>query len=661
MNYVKHFSINGIDTKQVACIELNGRPNAATEGAVGVLGIDVTSPTHDVYKCVAVNGSIYSWELLSSGMSIICATIAGEGVATKSFPYSSLLLPEDYLVKKGDLILDSDGYLYQISTLGAESCDTSYTGNFLGGAGGSDRELALVDGQLQLVAPGGTVINTIDYLLPDGSTIIRDSETGIGAVHGIYTIGGTQLKLFRGTHEEYNALSYNEKVNLFPIFTDDAYVTQATVDDIKSGKIIVKNAIEAQEAEYAEAAEVAVRAKSDSNGSSIVGTYATKADLQGIVSGSTVVGKAEQANSALMAVKDGSNNTIASTYATNTKVDNILNGTTPVKKAETADSATTASRDSSGDIIATKYATRLTINEIKSGDIEVGRAKQASSAGTATFANAAERDGYSQVISETYATNTKVDNVINGATPVNKAVEAEYATQAGQAASADTATNANHAASADTATNANHAASADTATNANHAASADSAKSADSATNANYAMRAGTAGSAASADMATKATQDEYGNNIYENYTRNGDTVRYIGDISPNVSTGLYTYGGSFDNIDGKEYSDVIGVSFEIEVTWGSNTRNIPVVAFWGGASTKERFCYLPFVHYEAVTSSTTYYRPYMICFLLRFMSTAITIPSPILLDLQDVSATSGAASISRSLGKMKKLTVYYK
>ena len=631
MNYVKHLSINGIDTKQVACIELNGRPNAATEGAVGVLGIDVTSPTHDVYKCVAVNGSIYSWELLSSGMSIICATIAGEGVATKSFPYSSLLLPEDYLVKKGDLILDSDGYLYQISTLGAESCDTSYTGNFLGGAGGSDRELALTDGQLQLVAPGGTVINTIDYLLPDDSTIVRDSETGIGTVHGIYTIGGTQLKLFRGTHEEYNALSYNEKVNLFPIFTDDAYVTQATVDDIKSGKIIVKNAIEAQEAEYAEAAEVAVRAESDSNGSSIVGTYATKADLQGIVSGSTVVGKAEQANSALMAVKDGSNNTIASTYATNTKVDNILNGTTPVKKAETADSATTASRDSIGDVIATKYATRLTINEIESGVIEVGRAKQASSAGTATFANAAEKDGNGDVIAKTYATNTKVDNIINGATPVNKAVEAEYATQAGQAASADTATNANHAASA------------------------------DSATNANYAMRAGTAGSAASADIATKATQDEYGNNIYENYTRNGDTVRYIGDISPNVSTGLYTYSGSFDIIDGKEYSDVIGVSFEIEVTWGSNTRNIPVVAFWGGASTKERFCYLPFVHYEAVTSNTTYYRPYMICFLLRFMSTAITIPSPILLDLQDVSATSGAASISRSLGKMKKLTVYYK
>lgn len=64
MHYVKHFSINGIDTKQVACIELHGKPNAATEGAVGVLAIDVDSPQYEVYKCVAVNGSIYTWVAL---------------------------------------------------------------------------------------------------------------------------------------------------------------------------------------------------------------------------------------------------------------------------------------------------------------------------------------------------------------------------------------------------------------------------------------------------------------------------------------------------------------------------------------------------------------------------------------------------------------------
>ena len=67
MHYVKQFHINGVDTKQVACIELHGAPNAATEGYVGVLGIDLDSPLHEVYKCVAVNGSIYSCQFLVIG------------------------------------------------------------------------------------------------------------------------------------------------------------------------------------------------------------------------------------------------------------------------------------------------------------------------------------------------------------------------------------------------------------------------------------------------------------------------------------------------------------------------------------------------------------------------------------------------------------------
>lgn len=69
-HFVKKFDINGVKTKQVACIELHGAPNAATKGAVGVLGIDVDSPAHEVYKCVAVNGAIYTWQLLSGGESV---------------------------------------------------------------------------------------------------------------------------------------------------------------------------------------------------------------------------------------------------------------------------------------------------------------------------------------------------------------------------------------------------------------------------------------------------------------------------------------------------------------------------------------------------------------------------------------------------------------
>lgn len=67
MVYVKHFDILGVDTAQIPCIELNGVPNAATVGAVGLLGMDMTSESHDIYKCVAVNGSVYTWECIAKG------------------------------------------------------------------------------------------------------------------------------------------------------------------------------------------------------------------------------------------------------------------------------------------------------------------------------------------------------------------------------------------------------------------------------------------------------------------------------------------------------------------------------------------------------------------------------------------------------------------
>jgi hypothetical protein len=128
MHYVKHFNINGVDTKQVACIELHGKPNAATEGALGILGIDVDSSSHDVYKCVAVNGSIYTWELLSSGMSIMRAVTSGRGVTSANFQYSDLTAPVGYVVKVGDLIIDVEGYLYQVISLNSYYCVAEYCG-----------------------------------------------------------------------------------------------------------------------------------------------------------------------------------------------------------------------------------------------------------------------------------------------------------------------------------------------------------------------------------------------------------------------------------------------------------------------------------------------------------------------------------------------------
>jgi hypothetical protein len=82
MDYVKSFDVLGIETAQVACIELQGAPNAATVGAVGLLGIDVTSENYELYKCVKVNGSVYTWEQVTrgqDGVSIVKAEINGNG------------------------------------------------------------------------------------------------------------------------------------------------------------------------------------------------------------------------------------------------------------------------------------------------------------------------------------------------------------------------------------------------------------------------------------------------------------------------------------------------------------------------------------------------------------------------------------------------------
>ena len=72
MVYVKHFDILGIETAQIPCVELQGPPTSATEGAVGVLGMDVTSDGREVYLCTAVNGAIYTWQPLKDGKDGTC-------------------------------------------------------------------------------------------------------------------------------------------------------------------------------------------------------------------------------------------------------------------------------------------------------------------------------------------------------------------------------------------------------------------------------------------------------------------------------------------------------------------------------------------------------------------------------------------------------------
>ena len=223
MHYVKYFDIKGVNTKQVACIELQGVPNAATEGALGVLGIDVTSPTHDVYKCVAVNGSVYTWELLSAGMSIMSAKVSREGALSATFPYTELIFPNNYLVKSGDLILDKEGYLYRIVEIGANECTAEYCNTHIGGmaSGDKDRRLNIKDGKLRLETESGAVLSEMDYLIADEKTIHRNELSGQISVIGITTTNGIPIRFFLGTQSEFDQLKDEQKRNVYAIITDD--------------------------------------------------------------------------------------------------------------------------------------------------------------------------------------------------------------------------------------------------------------------------------------------------------------------------------------------------------------------------------------------------------------------------------------------------------
>lgn len=229
MHYVKQFKINGVDTKQVACIELKGKPNTATEGAVGLLGIDMSSPLHEIYKCVAVNGSIYTWELFSSGMSIVSASMSGGGEKSAQFPYDTLKTPSGYIVKIGDLILDNEGYLYYIGSLNATYCGASYCDTRVVAYGMSAYDLAVEEGFEGTIddwfaslkgKPGSTpVVGDNHHWWIDG----KDTGVDIASINvamGSYVGTGEHGKgstLLDGDYDHSNVLTFDflPKVILF--------------------------------------------------------------------------------------------------------------------------------------------------------------------------------------------------------------------------------------------------------------------------------------------------------------------------------------------------------------------------------------------------------------------------------------------------------------
>ena len=61
MNFIKSLELLGVEATQIPCIELHGVPTPSTEGAIGLLGMNVDSPDYTIYKCVFSEGGVYVW------------------------------------------------------------------------------------------------------------------------------------------------------------------------------------------------------------------------------------------------------------------------------------------------------------------------------------------------------------------------------------------------------------------------------------------------------------------------------------------------------------------------------------------------------------------------------------------------------------------------
>ena len=179
MVYVKHFDILGVDTAQIPCIELQGKPNAATVGVVGLLGIDVTSEGKDVYVCTAVNGAVYTWKCLKDGKDGTCVR-------------------KSEINDSGELILTlSDGTTINAGVAKGEKGDSGKDGT-PGKDGVSVENTEINDkGELVVTFSNGVVTNV-------GKVVGTDGKNGVGI---------TKVEL-TASYELVVTLSNNTIVNL---------------------------------------------------------------------------------------------------------------------------------------------------------------------------------------------------------------------------------------------------------------------------------------------------------------------------------------------------------------------------------------------------------------------------------------------------------------
>jgi hypothetical protein len=175
-------------------------------------------------------------------MSILSSSEAGGGSNTANFTYDSINKTANYVIKVGDLILDSLGYLYSITALQADRCEAKYTNIFLNrdGVGITNVEAKASS------EPGGENVTIIT--LSNGNTHSFTSKNGVNG-KSLYEMAKDNgfdgdekawidhlgyedwLKGKAVTQDEYDAMPDNEKYQAgFMYVIKDAKINVNTAD-----------------------------------------------------------------------------------------------------------------------------------------------------------------------------------------------------------------------------------------------------------------------------------------------------------------------------------------------------------------------------------------------------------------------------------------------
>lgn len=157
MKYVKSFDILGVDTAQIPCIELQGVPNAATVGAVGLLGIYVTPEGYEIYVCTKVEGAVYTWKSLrdgEDGASVTKSEINDDG--------ELILTLSDGTTLNAGVVKGADGKNGADGAVGEKGAD-----------GVSIIDTEVIEGELIITLSDGTEKNVGKVIGQDGVSIVR--------------------------------------------------------------------------------------------------------------------------------------------------------------------------------------------------------------------------------------------------------------------------------------------------------------------------------------------------------------------------------------------------------------------------------------------------------------------------------------------------------